>query len=87
MDFCHDCLFGFNTPEAYEKLIHDAIICDKTLFTRWDEVENSWKIIDPIAKYYENPKVKPLVYDVGGWGPDKSKKLIEKDGFHWRNPI
>ncbi len=59
MDFCHKCEFGPNTPEAYESLIYEIMEGDQTLFTRWDSVEASWKIIDPIIKqkkqlfYYE----------------------------------
>lgn len=50
MDFCHKCEFGPGTPEAYESLLYEIIEGDQTLFTRWDSVEASWKIIDPIVK-------------------------------------
>jgi len=50
MDFCHKCEFGPNTPEAYESLFFEILEGDQTLFTRWDSVETSWKIIDPIRQ-------------------------------------
>ncbi|KQC04221.1 MAG: hypothetical protein APR54_08925 [Candidatus Cloacimonas sp. SDB] len=50
MDFCHKCEFGPNTPEAYESLLYEIMEGDQTLFTRWDSVEASWKIIDPIRQ-------------------------------------
>ena len=46
MDFCQNCEIGFNSPEAYERLLFDVLRGDSTLFTRWDEVEISWKLID-----------------------------------------
>jgi glucose-6-phosphate 1-dehydrogenase len=80
MDFSHTSVFGINTPEAYEKLIYDAFHNDSTLFTRWDEVEASWKLIDPILEYHHLP----LPYESGSWGPKKSIELVEREGFHWR---
>jgi len=49
MDFCHECKFGPTSPEAYERLLHDIMIGDATLFTGWDEVKHSWEIIDVIS--------------------------------------
>jgi len=87
MDFCHECLFGINTPEAYEKLLYDAFNGDTTLFTRWDELEEAWKIIDPIAKYWENSKDIPHYYESGTWGPEEADKLLEKESHKWREPM
>lgn len=84
MDFCHECIFGPNSPEAYEKLLHDVMIGDQTLFTRWDEVEYSWKIIDQIAKPW-NGKT-PFFYPAGSWGPKEADELIKKDGREWVIP-
>ena len=50
MDYCQNCQLGENSPEAYERLIHDIIKGDATLFTHWDEVEYSWRFIDRIAE-------------------------------------
>lgn len=85
MDFCHECLFGINTPEAYEKLLFDAFKGDTALFTRWDEVEAAWKIIDPLAKFKSN--IKPILYETGSWGPDESDVLLGASGHHWREPM
>ncbi|MBN2368524.1 glucose-6-phosphate dehydrogenase [Candidatus Woesearchaeota archaeon] len=87
MDFCHDCLFGINTPEAYEKLLMDIFKGDTTLFTRWDEVENSWKIIDPISEYWQNSGRAPEKYKKGTWGPEASNILVSKEKHRWREPL
>jgi glucose-6-phosphate 1-dehydrogenase len=87
MDFCHECLFGINTPEAYEKLIYDTFLGDSTLFTRWDEVEAAWKIIDPISGYFKRNNLNPLPYESGTWGPIASDELTNRSGHHWREPI
>lgn len=84
MDFCHECLFGINTPEAYEKLLQDAFNGDSTLFTRWDEVQEAWKIIDPIVKCNGNKEL--LKYACGTWGPAESDVMLNKSGHHWREP-
>ncbi len=56
MDFCQSCQIGYNTAEAYERLLLDAMRGDKTLFTRWDEAANSWEFIDTIADAWSNEK-------------------------------
>lgn len=61
MDFCHKCLFGINTPEAYENLLHDVIKGDQSSFVRTDEIEEQWKIVDKINKI----KVPLLKYKKG----------------------
>ena len=85
MDFCHECKFGPNTPEAYEKLLYNVMIGDSTLFTRWDEVECSWRIIDVIAKAWAGKKQVPK-YKPGSWGPKEADNLIEKDSRKWIEP-
>tara|TARA_B100000315_G_C14414960_1_gene512798 strand:- start:139 stop:921 length:783 start_codon:yes stop_codon:yes gene_type:complete len=84
MDFCHECKFGPNTPDAYERLIYDATVGDQTLFTSWDMVEHSWKIVDKITKAWKRGKVP--IYNPGNWGPKEADKLIEKDGRRWYRP-
>jgi glucose-6-phosphate 1-dehydrogenase len=84
MDFCHECKFGPNTPDAYERLLYDVTIGDQTLFTSWDMVKYSWKIIDKIAKSWEHGKVSS--YNPGSWGPKEADRLIEKDGRKWYKP-
>ncbi|NTV22764.1 MAG: glucose-6-phosphate dehydrogenase [Nanoarchaeota archaeon] len=75
MDFCHECLFPINTPEAYEKLIFDAFSNDRSLFSRWDEVASAWKLVDRIDKS------KPVIYEQGSWGPPSF------DDMTWREPL
>lgn len=65
MDFCHPCLFGPNTPQAYENLLHDVIQGDQSMFVRFDEIEYSWKLIDKIL----SKKHKIYKYEKGSDGP------------------
>jgi glucose-6-phosphate 1-dehydrogenase len=86
MDFSYGAAFLEQTPEAYERLLLDAMLGDPTLFIRTDEVEQAWKIVDPIlAAFAEgNP---PLVrYQAGTWGPHEADLLLERDGRTWRTP-
>src|SRR3989344_4502695 len=84
MDFCHECKFGPNSPEAYERLLYDVMIGDQTLFTRWDEVENAWILIDAILSNIN--KLKLNSYTAGSWGPKEADELISKDGRKWVEP-
>jgi len=84
MDFCHECKFGLNSPEDYERLLNDVMAGDHTLFTSWDEVENSWRIFDALTSAFSN--VGPFKYSAGSWGPIEAFKLIEKDGRKWVEP-
>ena len=81
MDFCHSCLFVINTPEAYEKLLHDIFLGDPTLFTRWDEVEAAWKVIDPVIA--KKKKIRLHYYSSGSPGPEAADRLVKKNGHHW----
>ncbi|HSX04075.1 MAG TPA: glucose-6-phosphate dehydrogenase [Rhabdochlamydiaceae bacterium] len=85
MDFRYGAYFGIAPPEAYERLILDFIIGDSTLFAREDEVENSWRIINPILEYWQKNKPTDFPnYPAGTWGPKSADTLIEKDGRRWR---
>lgn len=79
MNFCHSCLFGPNTPEAYENLILDVIKGDQSAFVRSDEIEYSWKIIDKINK----KKLELYKYTKGSKGP-KEIKLLDNKEIRWR---
>lgn len=72
-----------NSPEAYERLIFDALNGDSTNFTHWDEVAQSWRIVDVIRHAWD--KVDPDFpnYAAGTMGPQAAFDLIEKDGFEW----
>ncbi len=83
MDFCQNCEIGSNSPEAYERLLYDVMKGDSTLFTRWDEVEYSWRFIDTIAKAWEREKPLFPNYDAGTWGPKEADELLRKDGRKW----
>lgn len=82
MDFSHKQRFGKDIPESYERLIYDVIRGDSTLFTRSDEVEIAWKIIDDIEKVWKK-QTKLLTYTAGSEGPKEAQELIEKDGRAW----
>lgn len=83
MDFCQNCLNGFNSPEAYERLLYDVMRGDSTLFTRWDEVEYSWKFVDQVAKWWEESKVPISIYPSNSWGPQASAELLKQEGRDW----
>jgi glucose-6-phosphate 1-dehydrogenase len=75
--------FNIEPPEAYERLIFDAIGGDQTLFIRGDETEAAWAVVDPIVHGWENSPAKPADYTPGSWGPQKAIDLIEHDGRRW----
>jgi len=83
MDFCQSCQVGLNTPEAYERLLHDAILGDSTYFTRWDEVSYAWKFVDNIQKAWAQNDNDLLFYESGTWGPKEASEMLEQDGFRW----
>jgi len=71
-------------PEAYERLLVDALNGDASLFIRSDEIEAAWRIVDPILKAWEDNRGNPMVmYPPGTWGPHVAAELVERDGFHW----
>ena len=83
MDFCQNCQMGMSSPEAYERLLHDALRGDATLFTRWDEVKHSWIFIDKIHEMWANKEIDFPNYASGTWGPESADELLAKDGRIW----
>lgn len=83
MEFCQSCMIGINTPEAYERLIHDAARGDSTYFTRWDEVSHAWEFVDRIAKGWREDSSDLEPYPAGSWGPAKANELLAEQGHHW----
>jgi glucose-6-phosphate 1-dehydrogenase len=83
LDFQYKTTFHVEPPEAYERLIHDAIIGDQTLFIRADEAEAAWAIVDPIEQGWARNGKEPLDYAPGTWGPQKAMELMEKDNRRW----
>ncbi|GMA64532.1 glucose-6-phosphate dehydrogenase [Alicyclobacillus fastidiosus] len=72
------------SPEAYERLLHDAMIGDSTFFTRWDEVSLAWKFVDPIAEAFRTGAAPLHTYKAGEWGPQASDDLVkEEPGLWW----
>ena len=85
MHFRYSATFGSNTPEAYERLILDAIVGDSTLFIRGDETEASWKLITPILESWESLGNHGMAnYAAGSWGPLESERLLWNGGHQWR---
>lgn len=86
MDFCQNCEFEENSPEAYERLIADVLRNDQTLFTSWDEIEASWSFIDRIADVWKDELPEFPNYASGTWGPIEADNLLTKNGHKWWNP-
>jgi glucose-6-phosphate 1-dehydrogenase len=85
MHFRYATTFGSNTPEAYERLILDAMIGDSTLFIRGDETEASWKLITPILRHWEECGEQGMTdYAAGAWGPREAERLLADNGHEWR---
>jgi glucose-6-phosphate 1-dehydrogenase len=87
MHFSYDSEFGAYTPEAYERLLLDAIAGDATLFIRRDEVEQAWEIADSIRSGWDTrPLLDSELYAVGSWGPGPADDLLTQSGRAWRLP-
>src|ERR1700682_342122 len=86
MDFQYMTTFLVETPEAYERLLLDCMIGDPTLFTRADEVEAAWSLIDPVEAAWRDGRPPLAMYAAGTGGPAVAGKLIEQDGREWHRP-
>jgi glucose-6-phosphate 1-dehydrogenase len=87
MSFRYATTFGSNTPEAYERLVLDAMIGDGTLFIRGDEAETSWKLYTPILDFWRGKGRDGMAsYPAGSWGPASADALVARDGNVWRQP-
>jgi len=85
MDFHYGTSFGKASPEAYERLLLDAMSGDATLFARRDEVEDAWAFIDTIENVWTGKNPPPLTfYPAGSWGPEEADGLLVRDGRAWR---
>ncbi|AGI91248.1 Glucose-6-phosphate 1-dehydrogenase [Streptomyces albidoflavus] len=85
MDFAYGESFTESSPEAYERLILDVLLGDANLFPRTEEVELSWRILDPIEEYWDTHG-KPAQYPAGSWGPKEADEMLARDGRSWRRP-
>jgi glucose-6-phosphate 1-dehydrogenase len=87
MHFSYDTEFGAYTPEAYERLLLDALVGDATLFIRRDEVEVAWSIVDPIRRAWQGKTLTNReFYAAGTWGPVAADDLLAQSGHAWRAP-
>ncbi|HKW72294.1 MAG TPA: glucose-6-phosphate dehydrogenase [Candidatus Dormibacteraeota bacterium] len=86
MDFQYMTSFLVEAPEAYERLLLDCMIGDPTLFTRSDEVEAAWKLVDPIEDAWRNGRPPLGFYAAGTWGSDAAAQLLQADGREWHRP-
>ncbi len=86
MDFQYMTSFLVEAPEAYERLLLDCMIGDPTLFTRADEVEAAWKLIDPIEGSWQMERPPLQTYQAGTWGPEAAAQLLQSDGREWHRP-
>lgn len=86
MSFHYDSEFtDMGIPEAYERLLQDAVNGDPSLFIRSDQIAASWQIVDPVLQALESPDTRlPLAsYDPGSWGPTEADALLAEGGHHW----
>lgn len=87
MDFRYGASFAVDSPDAYETLLLDAMVGDPSLFTRDDEVERAWEILDPILNAWAAGEGGPMhFYAAGSWGPPAADELLEREGRAWRRP-
>jgi glucose-6-phosphate 1-dehydrogenase len=86
MDFAYADYFGVTPSTGYERLLHDCMIGDATLFQRADMVEAGWRVVDPVLDVWKAlpPREFPN-YAAGTWGPKEADELMERDGRRWRN--
>ncbi|TWJ15803.1 glucose-6-phosphate 1-dehydrogenase [Stackebrandtia albiflava] len=82
MDFHYGEAFTESSPEAYERLIRDVLLGDKTLFPDAAEVEASWAVVDPLERFWADRKPEP--YAAGSWGPQAADEMLSADGRAWR---
>ena len=84
MDFLYGHSFPVELPDAYERLLLDALAGDHTLFTRADSVEASWTFAMPILDHWRSAGSLPSLYPAGSWGPTEADALLARDGRRWR---
>ncbi|MHB8329582.1 MAG: glucose-6-phosphate dehydrogenase [Acidimicrobiales bacterium] len=86
MEFSYAETFPGQTADAYERLLHDVMIGDPTLFIRTDEVEQAWQIVDPFLAAWSEDGVPLAHYPAGTWGPHEADLLLARDQRQWRQP-
>ena len=87
LDFHYKDLTDNYIPEAYQRLLLDAMQGDSTLYTRGDAVEAAWRFVDPILKaWQEDPDITLHGYPCGTWGPEVADQIFEEKEYSWRYP-
>nr|WP_269458799.1 glucose-6-phosphate dehydrogenase [Tessaracoccus timonensis] len=86
MDFGYGGSFTESSPEAYERLILDVLLGEPPLFPQQEEVELSWRILDPVLEYWASLDDQPEQYEPGTWGPSSAHDMLAGDGRAWRRP-
>ena len=84
MKFSYAEVFGGEPPDAYQRLLLDCMLGDQTLFTRQDDVEVSWKLLEPVLHAWENKSTMSYEYKAGSESFPQADLLIESDGRAWR---
>ncbi len=86
MDFRYDAAFGKPSTDAYSRLLIDAMLGDQTLFTRGDEVEQSWRVLTPLLEVWDAPAPAGSIptYEAGTWGPVEAELLLNRTNRRWR---
>jgi glucose-6-phosphate 1-dehydrogenase len=83
MEFSYEETFKEESPEAYERLLLDALVGDPTLFIRSDEVGQCWRIVDPIVAHWHDSPARIPLYEANSWGPTEGDQLLARDGRAW----
>jgi len=83
MDFDYGSAFGVPSPTAYQRLLHDCMIGDATLYSRADAIEYAWQATQPILDRWAESDQEVPFYEAGSWGPEEADRLIEDDGRYW----
>jgi glucose-6-phosphate 1-dehydrogenase len=86
LDFSYLETFAEKSPDAYERVLHDALMGDPTLFIRSDEVQECWRIVQPMIDAFAAGEVPLATYPAGSWGPHEADVLIAACGDEWREP-
>ncbi len=86
MSFLYKEAFGGESPDAYQRLLLDAMRGDSTLFARTDEVQMAWSLVTPILQAHAEKHGPLATYPAGSWGPEEADELLARDGHRWRRP-
>ena len=85
MSFSYESVFGVEMPEAYQRLLLDCMLGDQTLFMRFDSVEATWRLLDPVLQAIQSDRLPLHTYAAGSRSFAACDQLIERDGRTWRD--